>query len=102
MDYTRFSIQLDQPFPELTALPRDRLLIRVGHADPLLLIRSLPPNWGAIAEAITRGQVSPIDPVTPEEIMRLVAGGEHQPPWPGLPPSLPRHRPPRAQLRRLK
>jgi hypothetical protein len=77
MDYSRLLVRLSEPLPELTALRRDRLLIRVGHVDPLLLIRSLPPNWGCVGEAIARGEVYPIEPVQPvEEIMRLVASAD--------------------------
>ena len=95
MDYSRFSITLSDALPELTALARDRLLIRVGHIDPLLLIRSLPPNWGAVGEAIARGQVFPIDPVNPEEVMRLLASGDGELPWPQPPPSPPHPSPAR-------
>lgn len=82
MDYTRFAVELTHPLPELTGLPCDRLLIRVGHLDPLLLVRSLPPNWGAVGEAIAHGRVFPIDPIDPEDVMRVLASAAASLPWP--------------------
>jgi hypothetical protein len=100
MDYTRFLVRLSDPLPELTALAQDRLLIRVGHLDSLLLIRSLAPNWGCVGEAIARGAVYPIDPVPVEDIMRLVACADGSTPL-SQPAPHPPH-PPGAWGRRLR
>lgn len=97
MDYTRFAVRLLEDLPQLDAITNDRLLVRVGHLDSLLLIRSLPPNYGAVGEAVERGLVLPIDAVSPLEVMRLLAcagAPSSLPPYPPL--SLPIRRPPRS------
>lgn len=74
-DFTEFVIRLVSDLPILTAFAGDRILVRLGHIEPVTLIRSLPPNYGAIAEAVAQGQVRQVYPVAPNtaEVMRLLA-----------------------------
>lgn len=82
MDHTQFGVQLIAPLPIFGALPRDQLIVRVGHPDPLTLIRDLPPNYGAIAEAIAAGTAFPLNPRRlADELLRLLTSGEALP-WP--------------------
>lgn len=96
MDHGHFAIRLFADLPHLRALTGDRLLIRVGHVEPILLVRALVPNYGAIVEALSRGHAFPVDRGQPvEEITRqlVFAGGSRPLPSP-LPPPDPRgHRP---------
>lgn len=95
MDHTQFGVQLIAPLPVFDALPRDQLIVRVGHPDePVTLIRDLPPNYGAIAEAIATGRAFPLNPRRlADELLRLLTSGEACP-WPpaGGGPSSPARR----------
>jgi hypothetical protein len=50
-----FGVRLLAPLPILGGLPQDEILVRVGHADAVTLIRFLPPNYGAISDALATG-----------------------------------------------
>lgn len=97
MDYTRFAVLLRSPLPSLTGLPRDRLLVRVGHPEALTLIRVLPPLYGNVIEALEDGLVEPLNlqqPVAAVLQMLAVAGGGYPvglgPATPPTPPAHPR------------
>jgi hypothetical protein len=51
----QFSISLLLPLPAFQGRPGDRILIRPGHADPVLLIRRLPHRFDVITQAIADG-----------------------------------------------
>lgn len=40
----------------------DRLVLRLGHAEPMALVRVVPPEYHAVADAIERGDLFPINP----------------------------------------
>lgn len=62
MDWSYFGIRLLSPFPIFHGLAGDELLVQVGTADPLTLIRRLPPNYGAVIDAMERGLILPSNP----------------------------------------
>lgn len=62
MDHTRYGVQLIAPLPIFDGLPGDRLIVRVGHPDPITLVRHLPPNYGALIDALERGTVLALQP----------------------------------------
>lgn len=96
MDHSRFAIRLLADLPILSAIVGDRLLIRVGHPEPIILIRSLAPNYGAIVEAIARGDAFPADAGQQlGDITRqlVYADGTPPPPTPLPPLSQPGHQP---------
>ncbi len=62
MSATDFGVQLIHPLAIFRGEPGDRLIVRVGHPDPIMLIRRLPPNYGAIITALDLGYVLPLNP----------------------------------------
>ncbi len=107
MDFTRFGVQLIAPLPTFGALPRDRLMVRVGHPRPIVLYRVLPPNYGAIVEALDDGRAfalrgPDVQPEAAAEIIRLLAAGDDwRPPHPHQSPPRPAHPPGLRLLRPL-
>lgn len=74
MDHTRFGVQLIAPLPIFGGRPRDRLIVCVGEPDPVTLMRTLPPNFGAVAEALEQGLVLPLNPLRrAEDLLALLA-----------------------------
>jgi hypothetical protein len=74
VDYTRFAVRLRSPLHALTGLTDDRLLVRVGHPEPITLIRVLPPSYGIIAEAIELGLLEPLNLQQPlGEVLQILA-----------------------------
>lgn len=84
MDYQNFAVQLIAPLPPFRAEPRDRLIVRVGHDDPIILQRSLPPNYGLIVQALEQGLVLPLSRLrhADELIEMLAASGSLAQPVP--------------------
>lgn len=100
---TRFGVQLIAPLPIFSGLPRDKLLVRVGHPRPIILYRQLPANYGAIVEALDEGRAFAVaDAKAPPEaaaaLIRLLASGD---PWPAGSETPPPPRPRRAARLRL-
>lgn len=49
----------------------DRLIVRVGHPEPVVLCRVLSPNLRAVATALDLGHLRPLNPrYTPEDVIR--------------------------------
>ncbi len=61
MDHTHFGVRLHAPLPIFRGEPDDRLIVRVGHPEPVALVRILPPNYGAIITALDHGLVMPLN-----------------------------------------
>ena len=100
MDHSLFGVQLIAPLLVFGGLPGDQLIVRVGHEDPITLLRSLPPNYGVVSDAIAAGLVFPLNPQRrAEDLLRLLAvNGE---PW-GVPPGSPPLGPPAPERRRVR
>jgi hypothetical protein len=57
----RFGVRFLTAFPELQAKQDDRILIRIGHEEPVVLHRVLPVNYAAVVKALTSGIAWPLD-----------------------------------------
>jgi hypothetical protein len=100
VDSTHFGVQLIAPLPIFGGLPQDQLIVRVGHDEAITLLRRLPANYGAVAEALAGGLAFSLNAHQPSAdlLCLLSAGG-----WPGLPPTDPGARSPRVPfVRRLR
>lgn len=47
-----------EPIPELEAEEGDRVLVRVGHERPVVLLRRLPADYGALAGLLAEGRLA--------------------------------------------
>jgi hypothetical protein len=93
MDHTEFGVQLIAPLPLFDGLPGDQLIVRVGHQEAITLLRHLPSNYGAVAEALSTGTAFSLNAChSSDDLLRLLAAGD----WPGLPPACPAWRSPRV------
>lgn len=87
MDHTRFGVELVAPLPIFRGEPGDRLAVRVGHEEAIMLCRVLPPNYGAVVEALEYGLARPLNPtLRPEELVAILAATRryrpHRERWP--------------------
>jgi hypothetical protein len=62
VSHSHFGLQLVAPLAIFGGVPGDSLIVRVGHADPICLVRSLPPNFGAVCDALANALVFPVSP----------------------------------------
>jgi hypothetical protein len=77
----RFGIEFVAPFPILQAERGDRIVVRVGHPEPIALVRVLSLNYAAVADAIERGVARPLTPqMQPRDLLQLLRDSV-----PGLP-----------------
>lgn len=76
----QFAIRLILPLPAFGAKPGDRILVRPGHPDPVLLIRSLPQRFDVITRAIADGSAEPLDPEhSSDEVRQWVDQAKRRP-----------------------
>jgi hypothetical protein len=62
------------PLPIFGGVPGDQLIVRVGDAEAITLLRPCPPNYGAVADALAEGRVFPLNPSRrPEDLLRVLA-----------------------------
>lgn len=62
MSHAGSAFQLVAPLPSLGGLPFDRLIIRLGHLEPMALVRIVPPDYHAVADALDQGILLPLNP----------------------------------------
>lgn len=83
MDHTQFGVQLIAPLLLFGGLPGDRLIVCAGEPDPITLMRSLPPNYGAVSDALERGCVLPLNPLRrAQDLLAVLAQLERDGPPP--------------------
>lgn len=92
MDLPSFVLRLTRAIPRIGAQAGDRLIVRVGHPEAVVLHRVLPPNYGLVLDAIDGGELEMISPQLEacELIDRLRAVGDELPQLPGRPSRAPR------------
>ena len=98
-----FVLRLTRAIPRIGARPGDRLVVRVGHEEAVILHRVLPSNYGLVLEAIDGGEVEVISPqiAACDLLDQLRAVGGASPPLPSRPTAPPRGSW-RPRLHRLK
>jgi hypothetical protein len=73
-DEMRFGVHVLEPLPIFRAESGDRLIVRIGHPEPLILMRTLPANYAAITKALCAGTAVPLNPMRPTyELIRLLS-----------------------------
>lgn len=101
-----YTLTITRAFPLLDLQPGDIVIVEPGAPEPVVLYRSLPPNFGAILATLDEGCAEPLNPdLSFAEIAAVVGqsalyqpgpGGAGTPPVPRVPFS------PRPKLHRLK
>lgn len=87
--HTHFGVQLITALPLFAGLPRDRLIVRVGHPEPITLVRSLPANYAAICDALAVGLVLPLgSQLRVDTIIAALSRLQQEGSWPA--PAVPR------------
>lgn len=71
-DLTEFVVVVREPVFELGAKPGDRILVRVGHERPVVLLRNLREVYGELAGALGDGRVVP-DGLNPSDVLAVLA-----------------------------
>lgn len=61
LDMTRFVVVLQQPLPAFNALRGDCVVVRLGHYEPVMVIRKVPADYGSILLALERGAATPLN-----------------------------------------
>lgn len=81
MDESHFIAALRSRLPELNGLPGDRIMVRPGHTNPVVLIRYPAGDFGVIADALIAGDLEPLDTETSTaELVRLLRALAPPPP----------------------
>jgi len=68
--------------PDLGVRRGDLLVVRPGQEPPVVLSRSLPPNYGALLGALDANRLTPAAGCPPVDLLRQAVGDDATPPRP--------------------
>lgn len=80
MDLTEFVLIVREPIFELGAKPGDEVLVRPGHADPVMVVRRMRPAYGELAAVLAEGRAEAVNLSRTEAVACLVRLASAVPP----------------------